>query len=111
MTHRTDFQGRSIDLRKIRRKARVSDHAVLRYLERVMGLPVEKIRAQLLSDAVLQAMALNAPSVRAADHQIVFHQFDQFCVCTVLTSSMRVRRPRRRKPRWQALQAKIGEAP
>ena len=104
MTIRTDFQGRSIDLRKIRNKARVSDHALLRYLERVLGVPVEQIRKTMLSDTVLQAMAMKAPSVRAGDHQLVFGQDHPFTIATVLTPSMRVRRPRRRKARWHALQ-------
>ena len=104
MTVRADFQGRSIDLSKIRPKARVSDHALLRYIERVLLLPVEKIRADMLTDHVLLAMALKAPSVRAADHQLVFADTDPFVITTVLTPSMRVRRPRRRKARWQALQ-------
>lgn len=104
MTVRSDFQGRSIDLAKIRHKARVSDHALLRYIERVLLLPVEKIRADMLSDNVLLAMVLKAPSVRAVDHQLVFSDTDPFVITTVLTPSMRVRRPRRRKARWQALQ-------
>ena len=103
MTVRTDFKGRSIDLRKLRAQARVTDHAVLRYLERVMGMPVEKIRAALLSDTVLQAMALKAPSVRAADCQIVFSASDPFTVVTVLTPAAHVRRPRRAKPMRGAL--------
>jgi len=107
MTRRPDFQGRSIDLKPVREKARVSDHALVRYFERVLGLPVEKIRQSLLSDGVLQAMALNAPSVRAHGCQLVLGDHDQFCVVTVLTPSAHVRRPRRRsrhKPRWQTLQ-------
>lgn len=104
MTVRTDFEGGSLDLDKLRDRARVSDHALLRYLERVLDLPVEKIRASMLTDAVLQGMALRAPSVRFDDHQVVFDQFDRFRVVTVLTPSMRVRRPRRKKPRWKALQ-------
>lgn len=108
MTVRTDFQGRPIDLAKIRRQARVSDHALLRYLERVLGVPVEQIRKAILSDTVLQAMAMKAPSVRAGDHQLVFGEHNPFTIATVLTPAMRIRRPRRRKARWLA--AKQGDA-
>lgn len=104
MSVQADFQGRSIDLAKIRRQARVSDHALLRYIERVLLLPVEKIRADMLTDNVLLAMAMDAPSVRAADHQLVLGRNHSFTVVTVLTPSMHVRRPRRRKARWQAYQ-------
>jgi hypothetical protein len=101
MSVKADFQGRSIDLRQIRNKARVSDHALLRYLERVLGVPVEQIRKTMLSDTVLLAMALKAPSVRAADHQLVFGQDNPFTIATVLAPEMRIRRSRRRKARWQ----------
>ena len=104
MTVRTDFQGRAVDLRKVRRRAVVTDHALLRHIERVLQIPVEQIREGMLTDNVLLAMALKAPSVRAHDHQVVFAQDNPFVIVTVLTPSMRVRRPRRRKPRWQALQ-------
>ncbi|MCO5083375.1 MAG: hypothetical protein M9955_17175 [Rhizobiaceae bacterium] len=40
---------------------RVSDHAVLRYLERVVGLDVEALRAQIALDC---ARAQGAPCVR-----------------------------------------------
>lgn len=103
MTLRTDFKGRSIDLRKLRAQARVTDHAVLRYMERVMGVPVEKIRAALLTDTVVQAMALSAPSVRTANCQIVLSSDDPFTIVTVLTLAAHVRRPRRAKPMRQAL--------
>jgi len=104
MTQRTDFQGRSVDLRKVRGQARVTDHAVLRYMERVLGVPVDQIRQAMLTDTVLLAMAMKAPSVRAADHQVVFGAENPFTIVTVLTTSAHVRRPRRRKARWQAMQ-------
>ena len=104
MTIRTDFQGRSVDLRKIRRRAVVTDHALLRHIERVLQIPVEQIREGMLTDNVLLAMALKAPSVRAHDHQVIFAQDNPFVIVTVLTPSMRVRRPRRRKAQWPSLQ-------
>ena len=104
MTIRTDFQGRSVDLRKIRRRAVVTDHALLRHIERVLQIPVEQIREGMLTDNVLLAMAPKAPSVRAHDHQVIFAQDNPFVIVTVLTPSMRVRRPRRRKAQWPSLQ-------
>ena len=98
MSVRTDFNGRSIDLKGLRERAWVSDHALVRYFERVLGLDVELVRQRLLSDAVLQAMALQAPMLRTADCQIVFGDSDRFCVVTVLTVPAHVRRPRREKP-------------
>lgn len=109
MTVRTHFDGRSIDLTRARRRAKVSDHALLRCLERVLGLPVEQIRKDMLTDAVLQGMAMKALSVRASDHQLVFHQHNPFVVITVLTPAMHVRRHRRRKPRWARLVTSQGE--
>ena len=104
MTVRTDFKGRPVDLKKVRRRAVVTDHALLRHIERVLGIPVEEIRQGMLTDTVLLAMALQAPAVRAHDRHIVFAQDNPFVIVTVLTPSMRVRRPRRRKARWQSLQ-------
>ena len=104
MTIRTDFQGRSIDLEKFRQRATVSDRALVQYIRDVLGMPVDQFRAQILSDAVLQAMALKAPSVQAADHQVVLSQFDPLCVAAVRAVPKRIRRPRRRKTGWQTMQ-------
>lgn len=41
----------------------VSDHAVLRYLERIMGVDVEAIRAGLLTNDVKAAIRAGATSV------------------------------------------------
>ncbi|PHY20791.1 hypothetical protein [Caulobacter sp. BP25] len=104
MSVQNDFQGRPVDLQKVRARAVVTDHALLRHIERVLLIPVEEIRADMLTDNVLLAMALKAPSVRAHDHQIVFAQDNPFVIVTVLTPSMHVRRSRRRKARWQKFQ-------
>lgn len=101
MTVRTDFKGGAINIAEIRKRARVSDHVLLRYIERVLGLPVEQIRRSMLSDTVIIAMAMKAPSVRAADHQLIFGEHNPFTIATVLAPEMRVRRSRRRKARWQ----------
>jgi hypothetical protein len=47
---------------------RVSDHAVLRYLERVMGLNVEMVRKHIADTCTIPA-SLGAVCVRAENHR------------------------------------------
>lgn len=47
--------------------AYVSDHAVLRYLERVKGVDIEAIRAELASPAVDTAVAIGCDTVKRGD--------------------------------------------
>jgi hypothetical protein len=42
----------------------VTDHAVLRYVERVMGIDVEAIRAEMASHAVQTAAAMQCHTVK-----------------------------------------------
>lgn len=49
---------------EMKAKPRVSDHAVLRYLERKYGFTFEDVRSELLTPFVLQAMDVGAESVR-----------------------------------------------
>ncbi len=72
---RLDFDRHPIDLDAVRRVARASDHAVLRFLEREIGVDIDDVRRRLLSDAVLQAMALNAPTVKTATSRLVLKDF------------------------------------
>lgn len=51
-------------LDELKQKPRVSDHAVVRYLERKYGFSFEDIRAELLTDAVRGAMDAGADGVR-----------------------------------------------
>ena len=51
-------------LRDMSAKPRVSDHAVIRYLERKYGFTFEDIRKELLTDAVRQAMDAGADGIR-----------------------------------------------
>ncbi|MFN3858396.1 MAG: hypothetical protein ACK4RV_11680 [Caulobacter sp.] len=57
------FDQSLIDLEATRRRARVSDHAVVRFLERAQGFPIELIRQSILRDEVVGALALGATSV------------------------------------------------
>lgn len=52
-------------LKEMREKPRVSDHAVVRYLERQFGFSFEDIREKLLTDVVRQAMDAGVESVKA----------------------------------------------
>lgn len=45
----------------------VSDHAILRYLERVKGIDIEAIRAELNSPAVADAVAFGCDTVKRGD--------------------------------------------
>lgn len=59
------FDGRPFDVAEVLRFARVTDHALVRYLERVEGYPVAAVRqAMLINPTVLQALALGASAVQ-----------------------------------------------
>jgi hypothetical protein len=81
MIPRSDFTGEAVDLHQVRRRAHVTDHALIRYLERVVGVPVEQIRAAMLTDTVLQAMSLNATAVQGDGFKLVI---DNFAIVTTL---------------------------
>ncbi len=63
MNGRRDLQGQPIDLAAALAQARVTDHAILRYLERIEGRNIDALRQAFLSPAVLQGMALDANCV------------------------------------------------
>lgn len=42
----------------------VTDHALLRYMERVMGIEVEKIREQMISETLRLGVEMGAASVK-----------------------------------------------
>lgn len=74
----------------MKRRIIVSDHAVLRYLERIVGLDLEQIRAKLASE-IAAAAATGARTVTSAGTTFVFEktQSGDICVVTVLTQKMR----------------------
>lgn len=45
-------------------RPRVSDHAVLRYLERVEGIDVERVRRLMLSETIATALEMGATRIR-----------------------------------------------
>lgn len=51
-------------LEELKAKPRVSDHAVVRYLERKYGFSFEDIREELLTPAVLRAMEMGAEGIQ-----------------------------------------------
>lgn len=63
MPPRKTFDRGDADLRRARQQAKVSDHAVIRWLERVDRWEIAAIREAMLTEAVLHAMALGASQV------------------------------------------------
>lgn len=70
--------------------AYVSDHAVLRYLERVKGLDIEAIRAELTSPMIDQAAAFGCDTIIRGDGSRFKLHGD--IVATVLPAPKRGRR-------------------
>ena len=50
---------------------KVTDHALLRYIERVKGFDVESLKKEILTDAVLNGMKLGASSVKTNGMKLV----------------------------------------
>lgn len=67
---------------------RVSEHAVLRYLERAKGVDTEAIRAEILTPMVVSAMKAGAATVSVDGVKFVI---DGDCLVTVLGSDMRAK--------------------
>lgn len=66
--HLQMFDGSTFDQAEILRTSRVTDHALVRWLERVEGMPMERLREAILTrPAVLQALALGATSLKLHD--------------------------------------------
>lgn len=62
------FSGAPVCAETIIRSSRVTDHALVRWLERVEGLPVDEMRRAILSrPAVLQGLALGATGIQLRD--------------------------------------------
>ena len=78
-------------------KHNVSDHAVLRYLERVCGVDIEGIRRGLLTSEVKAAMRLKATSVTI---QGVTFRLDGNCVVTVIETKRSPKLVRQVPLRW-----------
>ena len=53
------------EMQALSKKPRVSDHAVVRFLEREYGFDFEAVRESLLTDTVIAAMDAGATSVKA----------------------------------------------
>jgi hypothetical protein len=78
---RLDFKGLPIDLAEQLRLARVTDHAVLRFLERGADYPVPALRRRILSEPVLHGMALGAARVI---HEGLIYRLEGNSVVTIL---------------------------
>lgn len=62
----------------------ISDHAVLRYLERVHGLDVESIRSAM-AQACARGVAAGAPSIRIDNTRFINREGN---IVTVITTGM-----------------------
>lgn len=81
MIVRVGFDGSAVDMATARRLARVTDHAVVRWLERVEGRDIAALRRAILSnETIIHGMAIGAGGVqlpafgvsaKLAGHQVV----------------------------------------
>ncbi len=76
--------------------ARVSDHALVRYLERVKGFDMAALRAEILTPGVVAAIEAGARTIKLGD---VKFPVNDGVICTVLANSQRAKR-RDRKQRF-----------
>ena len=72
---------------------RISDHAMLRYVERVMGIDVEAIRTEILTDHVKSALRTGATGVTVNGVKMVAKDG---CIVTVLAEGMRPKKKTKR---------------
>ena len=63
-------------------KYRVTDHAVMRYLERVKGVDFGEIRKQIMTDELARAIAAGAQTVKIGN---AVYTIKNQCVITVTT--------------------------
>jgi len=91
MIERTDFNGLPIDLDAVRRRVSVSDRALLDYVRITFDIDVERLRKALVTDAVLQAMAMGATAVRGDGFKLIIHDLVVIGAspATALTASLR----------------------
>lgn len=73
---------------------KVSDHALLRYIERIMEIDIEAIRASILTDAVKGA--LNAGATGVTVNGVKFVSNGERVLVTVLSEGMRPKKKTRR---------------
>jgi hypothetical protein len=79
-------------LAKLKRKAptpRVSDHALLRYLERVKGVDVEAIKAEIMTPETIAAIKAGASAVNVNGCRM---PIKDGCIATVLAKEQRLKR-------------------
>jgi len=84
MTRKAVRRGKIVDLREARRLGTVSDHALVRWMERVMLLDLDQIRREILSETVLMGMAANASAVVGPGYKLIL---ENFVVVTTLPSN------------------------
>lgn len=71
----------------------ITDHALLRYMERVHGIDVSKLKAELLSDALVSAIKAGATAMQTPEGTFVINGAS---VTTFLSKEMRPKRKTKR---------------
>lgn len=64
-------------------KPRVSDHALIRYMERVMGLNFDNMRKRILNEDVRNAMDIGASQIPCPDDDSLALVIEGHCVKTI----------------------------
>lgn len=68
----TMFKTRLVNVRiKDGWKPKITDHALVRFLERVYGVDVEQVRATMQTDAVRKAVVFGSHSVKTIDGTLI----------------------------------------
>jgi hypothetical protein len=65
---------------------RISDHALMRYIERVYGLDIEAIRTEVMSDSIVAALKTGASAVTVKGVKMLVKDG---VIVTVVTDEMR----------------------
>ncbi len=68
---------------------RLSDHAILRYLERVWGIDMDTVREEILTPTVVDAIRAGASSVRVNGAMLIV---ENKCIVTALDATVSLRR-------------------
>lgn len=77
-----------VSLQRIGQEPRVSDHALLRYLERVMGFDLDQLREKILSNGTKEAIEAGALRVSKDGCHLLVSK--EGCITTVLEQNMKI---------------------
>lgn len=68
---------------------RLSDHALMRYFERIYKVDLDKVRAEIMTPAVISAIEAGAKAVIVNGLRM---PIENYCIVTVLDESTRLKR-------------------